>query len=141
MSKPIDTLQPFDLQAHPVWEYANDEEEDGDETWVRPVKSAVVPSQSENDVYHVACDLVIASGAHFIGFMSVCNGVLDDPAPIVVGEPDHYWVLSDPPARRHQGRFEAFFGAPYAEIFPLQWTLRIPIAGEKNTRSGSYSGA
>src|SRR3954462_3252023 len=43
--KPVDELTAADLEAFPVWEYADDEEgddEDQDETWVRPVACDVL---------------------------------------------------------------------------------------------------
>ena len=42
--KPIDQLTPEDLEAFPIWEFATDEEEDDerDETWVRPVDAAFI---------------------------------------------------------------------------------------------------
>jgi hypothetical protein len=38
LSKPIDLLTPADIEQHPIWEFAIDEEgiEGQDETWVRP---------------------------------------------------------------------------------------------------------
>lgn len=39
--KPIDQLQPSDIELYPIWEFSLDEEgdEEQDETWVRPTYS------------------------------------------------------------------------------------------------------
>jgi hypothetical protein len=141
MSKPIDALLPSDLATHPIWEFALDEEEGGDETYVRPVSATVVPIDSDHVVYHVACDVHTANGRVFAGFMSFCNGQLEDQAPIVVGGSDNYWCLDTPPFRKQRVAFEALFGTPYADVFPVNWALRIPVAGENSVRTGRYGGA
>lgn len=140
MSKPIDQLSLADLQTHPIWEYTDDEE-DRDETYVRPVQSTAVPREMNHCVYLVACDIVAVTGAKFIGFMSVANGELHESSPVVVGEQGNYWPLDLSPTRRDRSRFEAFFGCAQAALLPVQWKLRVPFAGEATLLSGTFSGA
>ncbi len=138
MSKPIDELTVADLHAHPIWEYSMDEEA-GDETYVCPTGAEIVPNETSYDVYHVACDLTIATGARFTGFLQICNGELHFPVPIVVGGPEDYWCLDAAPARRERAKFEAFFKVNYPGLFPMTWSLRVPVSGENSLRTGVYS--
>lgn len=137
MAKPIDELTVEDFEVHPVWKFSMDEEE-GDETYVCSVETAVVPVDSDFQVYHVACDITVATGAQFTGFLQVSNGEFHFPEPIVVGGIEDYWCLDSPPARRERAKFDAFFGAEYSKLFPISWCLRVPFAGEAVKRCGVY---
>lgn len=137
MAKPIDDLKPSDFEAHPIWEYSMDEEE-GDETWVRPYTKPAVPASGDYQVYHVATDLTAATGKAFVGFMSVCEGDLHDTAPYIVGEGENYWIMDMPPSRKERQAFQQFFGATYTELFPMRWVMRAKIGNEKTVRSGEY---
>lgn len=136
--KPIHELTAADLRAHPIWVYATGDEGEVDETCVRPVDAEAIPSSAEFAVFHVACTVVTALGARLLGFMSVCEGELHDLAPVVVGEEAGYFPLDCPPTRREALAFEHVLGAPYARIFPVQWHLLLPIAGEQIRRSGGF---
>ncbi|MGH9845845.1 MAG: hypothetical protein ACREEM_44640 [Blastocatellia bacterium] len=140
MSKPIDQLSSNDLQQHPIWEYAMDEEEDHDETHVRPAVASAISQEIDHNVFHVSCDLIIGNGRRLTGFMSICNGQLHDDAPVAVGEAGQYWPLDDRPNRRNREQFELFFGASYNDIFPVHWRLRVLAMGESENRTGTYHG-
>ena len=88
-AKPIDELSADDLHAHPIWEYAMDEEEEHDETYVRPIAASAVPRE-RHVVYHAACEVVAATGKSYTAFMSICNGALHGEAPVVVGDAGEY---------------------------------------------------
>jgi hypothetical protein len=135
-SRPIHLLSAGDLLRDPIWEYAMDEESEGDETYVRPVRRDRVPRGPENCVYHVACDVTAASGGRFLGFVEVCEGEIGDPVPIVVGASGEYWPLDEAPRRKERPRFEAFFRASFEALFPVEWTLRVRIEGESTLRTG-----
>lgn len=137
--KPIHELTAGDLRAHRIWVYATGDEDEVDETYVRPEDAAAVPGSAEFAVFHVACTVVTALGARLSGFMSVCEGELQDPAPVVVGEEAGYFPLDCPPTRREALAFEQVLGAPYAQVFPVQWHLLLPIEGEQSPRSGSFT--
>lgn len=138
MGKPIDELTIADFETHPVWKFSMDEE-DGDETYVCPVKTAAVPVDSDYEVYHVACDVTTATGTSFTGFLQVSNGEFHFVEPIIVGGVEDYWCLDSPPARRTRAKFEAFFGGEYSKLFPMFWTMRVTFAGEEAKRSGIYN--
>ncbi|MDX2219388.1 MAG: hypothetical protein SF172_10225 [Burkholderiales bacterium] len=138
MAKPIDALQPSDFADHPIWEYSMDEDE-GDETWVCPCDAETVPAvEGDSQVYHVAADITAANGQSFVGFMSICEGVIEDPDPIVVGNGNNYWTFGSRPLGLKRQDFERFFGCAYDDLFPLGWTLRVTIGQENERRSGTF---
>jgi hypothetical protein len=73
--KPVDELQPADFAAFPIWEFAIDEEEieDQDETWVRPLAATLI----EPDLYSlsVAAQFITASGHSIMGFLGVTTAL------------------------------------------------------------------
>jgi hypothetical protein len=134
--KPLSELTPDDLALFALWEYAMGDEDEHDETAVRPVDSDVVPVEEDNNVYHVACDVELANGRVLTGHASVCNGEPDFDPPTVVDDAGEAFDLEHPPHRRQQAAFAALFGAPFAEVFPVRWRLRLPLAGEVVYREG-----
>ena len=138
-AKPIDELSANDLRIYPIWEYAMDDEEEHDETYIRPVVASVVP-QELNVVYHAACDVTAATGKSYVAFMSICNGELHDEAPVIVGNSGEYWPLDPPYTRQFAKKLEKFFGVAYNSLFPMQWRLRVPVTGEQKAWSGTYNG-
>src|SRR4051794_13393492 len=77
--KPAQSLTTADLDAFPIWQFADDEEgiEGRDETWVRPVDARSVPRRSYTIV---AADFRAACGREFRGHIAVSR--LEDPAEI-----------------------------------------------------------
>lgn len=139
MPKPIDQLTVLDLHQYPIWTYATGSEDEDDETAVCPVPAPVVPIDPEHQIFHVACDLVLATGVQLIGFMSLCEGTWHDAEPIVVGDGDRYWPLGTAPGRRERPAVEALCGGPYHTLFPVRWRLRVLVAGETELRCGIYA--
>jgi hypothetical protein len=138
--KPVDQLTLHDFVAYPVWEYATDEEglEGRDETWVRPVPMANVPKRS---YMHVAADFTTAKGKQFAGFVTVST--LDGPPEVCQGVILHerqYLFVSNPEAfdfgesRRH---LLLALGLTEAEVFPLSFRLRVPVAGRSKYNGGA----
>ena len=138
--KPIGELTSDDLEMFPLWEFATDAEGDYDETCVRPVVADAVPVDADNTVYHVACDVFLASGRTLSGHVEVCNGALDGGPPMVVNDLGDAFPLGDPPHRRNQAAFDALFRVPYEALFPVRWRLRLPLAGEMLHREGEFAG-
>ena len=136
---PISELTTDDLARFALWEYATDAEGDFDELAVRPVDSEVVPVEMDNAVYHVACDVELATGRVLTGHVSVCNGELDADPPLVVDAAGQAFDLEHAPHRKQQAAFAALFGAPFADVFPVRWRLRVPLAGESVYREGELA--
>jgi hypothetical protein len=139
--KPIAELTSDDLEMFPLWEYAMDDEADHDETWVRPVVADAVPIDADHTVYHVACDVFLATGRTLAGHLEVCNGEVEPGPPTVVNDGGEAFALEAPPHRRQQAAYEALFRASYAELFPVRWRLRLPLAGEMLHREGEFGGS
>ena len=115
-----------------------DEEEEHDETYVRPVAVSAVPLEL-HVVYHAACEVVAANGRSYTAFMSICNGAVHGEAPVVVGNAGEYWPL-DLPRGYKAAEFKHFFGATRDALLPMQWRLRVPLAGQLALPSGVYNG-
>lgn len=114
------------------------DEDEGDETYVRPTELTSVP---DGNVFHVACDMTTAAGTYLKGYWQIYNGQFHYPVLFVATGPDNPWTLDEPPRRKDRARFEAFFGVEYSKLFPIKWKLAVPIDGESELRSGIYSGA
>jgi len=130
--KPINQLTVADLEAFPVWQYAEDEEGvDGrDETWVRPIAVSVVPERSST---HVAASFTAACGKHFEGFVTVstlegapdfCQGsIFHNGDSFLVANPGSFGFSES------RARLLAAVGLKEAETFPLLFRLRVRVAG------------
>ena len=116
-----------------------DDEEDYDETYVRPVNAVAVPREP-NVVYHAACEITTATGNAYRGFVSICNGILHNEAPVIVGGKDEYWPLDSAYCQHYIEKFKAFFGVRYEALLPIQWRLLVRLASDSTLLSGSYHG-
>jgi hypothetical protein len=137
--KPVDQLSLDDFAAFPVWEYADDEEGvDGrDETWVRPIDTAIVPKRSYT---HVVADFTAACGKPFAGFVTVST--LDGPPDVCQGVILHrreYLFVSNPEAfdsKESRKRLLSALRLTEPEVFPLSFRLRVAVAGRLEYSGG-----
>jgi hypothetical protein len=148
-------LTPRDLRRHPIWEYATNTE--GlpwrDETWRRPLKRKTIPWGELS--LTVAATMTIRSGQRFDGdaYVSTDNGLVDVPAgSIVVGDrgfsistlhaPDWFTPEDLAFAREvvstERQQLAAALGAKVGDVFPIRWTLKVPLEGETEPRSGQF---
>lgn len=138
--KPVDQLVAGDLSAFPVWEYALDEEdvEGRDETWVRPVKTKVVPLGQYSLL--VAADLKVASGRTFGGFVVVttAEGSVEIIGGVILRESDYLPIPSPKQFgfEESKGMLLSRLRLSEPDVFPIAYTLRVPIEGEQVLRSG-----
>lgn len=146
--KPVVKLTASDLRAFPVWEYAIDEEGDGeqDETWVRPVACGFVRRDEYSQI--VATDFTTSAGRKLQGFMDVttAKGPVEITPGVVVGSVGYIvlptlsrklavarkydWSLRD------RDRLCHALAQPEAEVFPLRYSLRVLVRGEEAARVG-----
>jgi hypothetical protein len=146
--KPVVNLTVTDLRIFPLWEFAIDEESKGDqdETWVRPVNCDTIPRGAYSQI--VASDFSTVAGRDLQGFMVVttARGEVKITAGAVVGRvgyrvlpnvsrnlaaaSKHEWVL------RERDRLCRALNAKEADVFPLRYSLRVPIRGEQEVRTG-----
>lgn len=133
--KPIDELTASDLRAYPIWEYALDEEEaeDQDETWVRPVDAQVVRKGQWS--LTVAAEFRTRAGTTFPGFVGVttAEGIEIDGAVLL---PEGKYVVVDTSGAAARRATAKTLRMSTQELFPLTYTLRVRIGREKELRTG-----
>jgi hypothetical protein len=146
--KPVVKLTAGDFRAFPVWEFAIDEEGIGkqDETWVRPINSAAIRKGAYSQL--VASDFATHSGRNLQGFMvvSTADGKIEISAGGIVGRMGLRVLpaLSRKLAVRRKtpwdievrDRLLLALRQTEEEVFPLRYSLRVPIRGEKEPRKG-----
>jgi hypothetical protein len=135
--KPIDQLKPQDLVAFPIWEFASDEEEvDGqDETWVRPVEETVVRKGLWS--LSVAADFRTRSGAEFPGLVSVSTAEGVELGHGAVLAHDKY-IFVGSGALFDGSQVASELNLPIGDVFPLAFTLKVLVTGEKRHRTGTF---
>jgi hypothetical protein len=140
--KPVDELQPEDLEAFRIWEFALDEEEieEQDETWVRPVPGNVVGL----DLYSltVAATFRTASGEAISGAVGVTTAdEFEFGHGVLLHEGKYIFVPSAefPGAKKERKAVALALGMPVNQVFPLKFTLRALVEGETIFRHGEFS--
>jgi hypothetical protein len=141
--KPIDALTVEDLDAFPIWEFAADEEgedEDQDETWVRPVNSKVVP-QGEYSL-SVSATFTTTSGHPLHGFivLSTDEGIEINGGVVLFKE--QYLPVSSPDfwgASAERAELAAALELPQEEVFPLSFSLSVPVEGQPQSIEGAFT--
>ncbi|GFE81518.1 hypothetical protein GCM10011487_35180 [Steroidobacter agaridevorans] len=133
--KPIDELTASDLSVFPIWEYALDEEEaeDRDETWVRPVDAQVVRKGQYS--LTVAAEFRTRTGTTFPGFIGVTTAEgLEIYGAVLL--PEAKYVVVDPSNAADRRAAAKSLGTSTKELFPLTYTLRVRVGREKELRTG-----
>ena len=137
-SKPIDSLTVQDIQLHPIWEFATDEEgvEGQDETWVRPFDSDVIPLGEYS--LSVAADFRTKSGIQLEGIVSVSTAgeIATDAAALLL--PGQYVFVPSKDYRNADKEYidvAAILGETPNSVFPLQAILRVAVDGEESLRT------
>lgn len=136
--KPVDELTASDLEAFPVWEFAMDEEEDEeqDETWVKPMLAAEVPAGGFS--LSVAAALKLANGHVYPGVMFCDTDAGLDIAAVALltTEGRVLFSPSDSPAeiRRSLKRL----GLARQHVFPLDYCTRAPLARTGALEYGTF---
>lgn len=144
--KPIDELVPSDLVAFPIWHFVSDAGdqalgEDEDETWVTPLVQSSVPLGRLS--LSVAASFVTPGGRELAGILQV--NTEEGPsaghaALLVEGE---YLFLPSAEFIDAEADYVALaeaLGMTRAEVFPLAWTLRVPVEGSETVLNGWFSG-
>ena len=143
--KPVDSLDEIDLLMFPVWEFAIDEEgddqrEDQDETWVRPVDAKVSP-QGEYSLI-VAAKFLTSSGPQFPGLMIVSTTEGVEFLGGAILQKNEYIIVSTPVfwnANEDNEKLVAALGMSKSEVFPLSFKLEVRIDGETSHRVGEFN--
>jgi hypothetical protein len=136
--KPLAMLTPDDLAMFALWESTGDADDDPAEN-VRPVDCDVVPIEVDDVRYHVACDVELGNGRRLSGHIGVRNGELEADSPTVVDDAGNAFGLEQSPPHAQLAAFAALFAAPFLDVFPIRWQLRLPLAGEAAYRGGELA--
>jgi hypothetical protein len=137
--KPIEDLTAADLEAFPVWEFADDEEgtEEQDETWVRPLAATSVPTGG--DSLSVAAALRLANGLVYPGalFCDTHAGLHVSGVAILTTQGRVLFTPGDtkPEVRRALKRF----GLSAAQVFPIQYSTRVPVGDGPGHGTGAFA--
>ena len=138
--KPVDELDLADLIVFPVWEFAVDEEavEGQDETWVRPVNTLSIPRVDL--VLALAVTFTTKSGDVFEGMIwaNTVNDLQVKGAAIIAKGRYLSFSVPDGPFRSDRKATATVLGFAEQELYPLSFTLCLPIEGEWKPRTGTF---
>lgn len=139
--KSVNELTESDLATFPVWEYCADEEEVPDETYVRPVDSRFVPLDAFS--LSVAATFKTSSGKQLKGLIDVStyDGVEMGHAALLLD--GRRLFLPSPryaTARTEYAKVVAALGMPPKEVFPMRYTLDVPIERQSDPPRGILPG-
>ena len=136
-----------DLTKYPIWEYTIDEEgiPDQDETWVRPLPRKTVPKEAYS--LQVRAEFTTPLGKIINGFMDVCtanrkieirNGVMVEPEYLFIPQLSREKAISKNAIWCIEERDNILktLDCDEAEVFPLKYSLKVKITGERNFRQG-----
>ena len=130
-----------DLEAFPIWEFATDEEGhlDRDETWVRPLKADVIPLNSYSLSVQALFQTWTGNVLHgFVGvntvseFETINGAILTSSNYVFIPCPSYKY------AKQNAADAAAQLSLTVQDLFPLRYTLALPLEGESTLRSGSY---
>jgi hypothetical protein len=140
--KPIDELRIADIETFPVWEFATDEEEneDQDETWVRPLQRKQVPS----DAYSLSVSAVFTAptGAKYKGIVGVSTAEGFEAVHAALLTEGNYVFVPWPGmagASKMARDAAKELGSKAKDLFPLSYRLAVVVEGESTLREGVYS--
>jgi hypothetical protein len=135
--KPVEGLTAEDLQTFPIWEYATDEEEKYDETYVRPLfEAAEIPLHTYS--LSVAATYRLRSGAEYFGIVDVTTATVPiEIAPaffFLDGRVVH--MPSAPEDTYFRQLLAKTMQQPVEHILPAEFRVLVKIEGESVLREG-----
>lgn len=139
--KPINKITIEDLEQFPIWEFALDEEdEDQDETYVRPINSKFIPLG--NYSMSVFSYFTTSSGLEFKGVIEVStDGEIEIGHGALLFN-NHYVFI---PNNNFEDSLESYneiseiLELNHDEIFPLTFRLSVLIESENKFIEGQFS--
>jgi hypothetical protein len=136
--KPVDQLSVEDLESFAVWEFAADEEDIAgmDETWVKPVQSRAIPedefSLTAATVFKLNCGLVYPG-------LICCNTLVEfEVTAIALLTERQRVIFSEGTPRRHIAEAFTELGLGREQVFPVQYSTRVPRASTGLLAQGFY---
>jgi hypothetical protein len=138
LSKCVDDLTVEDFDAFPLWEFATDEEcaEGRDETWVRPLQDEHLRRGAMGLL--VAADFTAANGKEMEGFVNanLLRGfIVHEGSILYAGKSLGVSSMLGASELEYVAERVGLCGA---ELFPLEWVVRVQVHGETEFRKGSF---
>lgn len=139
--KPVDQLCAQDLEAFPVWEYVyddgNDAYPDQDETWVTPSAGPIIPA--DGDSLSVAAAIRLPCGMVYpaVVFCGVAEGWDLNAVGLLTTQGRVLFGNSDSPAEIR--RLLKRLGLTQADVFPLEFATRAPLASTGSAVTGTWA--
>ena len=137
-------LTAADFAAHPVWEFALDEEgEEGqDEATVRPFEQEG-PVDPGDGMYVVAAAFTLADGSSAQGYLTPQPAGMQKPGyiqPVILapGGQVTLWYGLAKPGETELASAYARLNLPPASVFPVQFSSAVPLAS--GTLEGTLPG-
>ena len=130
---PVTDLTAAHLEEFPVWEFAIDEEEreEQDETWVKPVPTSQVPADGLS--LSVAVTLKLANGLVYPAIMCCDTYAGFHVQAFAILTTEGRVLFSRNDSRSERQRSLKRLGLRVGQVFPLHYCTRIPYA-----RTGSH---
>ncbi|CAN7235558.1 MULTISPECIES: hypothetical protein [unclassified Variovorax] len=137
--KPVDELTASDLEAFPVWEFAMDEEEveEQDETWVKPVPTSEVPADGFS--LSVAAVLKLANGRVYPGVVFCDTHAGLDIAAVALLTTGGRVLFSKNDSPSEIRRSLKRLGLGRQHVFPLDFCTRVPLARTGILERGTFN--
>jgi hypothetical protein len=135
LRKSVTELVPADLERHPIWELALDEEgEEGqDETTARP-RPDLDRADPSHGYFVVRIELVAADGTRFHGYATPWpDGAPGSVQPTIVTERGQVrlWLGAFGPRPGELEEAYALLRKAAGELFPLAYRALVPINGAR----------
>ena len=140
-SKPFAEVTVSDIAVSPVWEFATDEEESHDETWVRPVKTLPVDCL---DSMVVGTKVLLGNGTK--RWAILVNVDLDNARRtrqflVMMIEKDGDWFelaryFDVDYARRGPMQLAAFLDMSVEDVFPISYDVSALAIGKPDVTTG-----
>lgn len=139
--KLVDQLRVVDLETFPIWEFATDEEEheNQDETWVRPVKATRIPKDAYS--LSVFAKFTTPSGAELKGIVGVNTAEGFEAVHAAVLTDENYVFIPWPAmagAQKLARDAAEELGLKAKDLFPLSYRLAVIVDSEASPREGVY---
>ncbi len=134
--KQVYEITPEDLNLHPIWEFAIDEEgeERQDEATVRPYESDL-PLNACERMFIVRANIWLADGTHLCGYLTPpVNGEFDlgtiQPAVVVrEGQVSFWYGIITPEPRQIEASYARLGKTSASEVFPLRFESDVELVG------------
>lgn len=141
--KPVETLAVVDLETFPVWTYAIDEEatdddDDRDETWVKPMDVVAIPDGALSLCVAAAARLPCGLVYPAVLFSDAFRGFAVGAVALLTTEGRVLFDNSDTP--RERARTLKRLGLRAADVLPLEYVTRIALAATGAPARGTFAG-